>query len=146
MDPAIHIRRVRDPLGNNEGTRVLVDRIWPRGLRRADVVFDHWLKEVTPSPPLRRWFGHDPAHWDEFRLHYLAELGAMPANVAVLLDLCEDPPVTLLYDARDRQHNHAVVLREFLRHELERTGGSPPCELATVAACFGLDGGRQGTS
>lgn len=139
MSSTIHIRRVRDPLADGEGTRVLVDRIWPRGLRRADVVFDHWLKEVTPTPELRRWFGHDPALWQDFRLQYLAELSADPSKAAVLLDLCEDPPVTLLYDARDRRHNHASVLREFLLREIDRSGGSPPCDLAAVAARFGLD-------
>ncbi len=141
MTDRIRIRRVRDPMADDEGTRVLVDRIWPRGLRRADVVFDHWLKEVTPSPELRRWFGHDPARWQDFRLHYLTELSTEPTRAALLLDLCEDPPVTLLYDARDRQHNHAIVLREFLLDQLDRTGASPPCDLAAVAAHFGIGDG-----
>jgi len=142
MTEKIFLKRVHDPVEEGDGTRVLVDRLWPRGVRKADARIDHWLKNVAPSPELRRWFGHDPARWEEFRQHYRAELGAAPGRLATLLDLCEDPPVTLVYAARDREYNHPVVLREFLQERLaaERgLGGSRPCDLSHVRDQFGLD-------
>jgi len=141
MRASIGIKRIQAPAAAEDGVRVLVDRLWPRGLRKADARIDHWLKDVAPSPELRRWFGHDPERWPEFQRRYRTELQAEAARLAALLDLCEDPPVTLLYAARDRAHNHAIVLRDVLLERLaaenERRGSSP-CDLPQVRAQFGL--------
>lgn len=110
----ITIRRCYDPPGRNEGQRILVDRIWPRGVRREDLAPDLWLKEIAPSAELRRWFGHDPEKWDAFRHRYFAELDGNPHAVARLRDRIATGPVTLLYAARDEAHNNAVALRDYL--------------------------------
>ncbi|HRP98285.1 MAG TPA: DUF488 domain-containing protein [Rhodocyclaceae bacterium] len=112
----IAIKRIYADAAPDDGQRVLIDRLWPRGIRRDDAAIDEWLREAAPSPALRRWFGHDPARWDEFRRRYRAELLAEPAATAVqhLRTLARRQPVTLLYAARDEVHNHAVVLREHL--------------------------------
>lgn len=110
----IHIAKVHDVLAGEKthGTLVLVDRLWPRGVSKDDLQPDLWLKEVAPSTELRRWFGHDPARFDEFARRYRAELGG--ARVDKLIDAATPGPITLLYAAKDRQHNHAVVLRDWL--------------------------------
>ena len=112
----VPIKRAYDPPARNDGKRVLVDRLWPRGLSREAAALDLWLKEIAPSTELRKWFGHDPDRWEEFQRRYEAELGdaAAPA-VDQLLDLLKDGPVTLIYGARDTEHNDAVVLADFLR-------------------------------
>ena len=111
----IRIKRVHDPSGPDDGLRVLVDRLWPRGVRKADAPWDLWLKEVAPSTALRQWFGHAPERWDEFRRRYRAEL-AGSAALARLADLAQrHERVTLLYSARDIEHNQAQVLCELLR-------------------------------
>ena len=106
----IQLARVYD--APPEGGRVmLVERLWPRGVRRADLHLDAWLKDVAPSTELRKWFAHDPAKWGEFRDRYFAELDAHPdAWQPLLLDV----PVTLLFSSRDRDHNNAVALRDYL--------------------------------
>ncbi|MCX8024423.1 MAG: DUF488 domain-containing protein [Thermanaerothrix sp.] len=110
----IQVKRVYAPRTQEDGLRVLVDRVWPRGLKREDVCADLWLKEVAPSPALRQWFGHDPARWETFKARYFAELDANPQTVERLLALAQTQPVTLLYAARDEQCNQAVALREYL--------------------------------
>ncbi|WP_127904071.1 DUF488 domain-containing protein [Solirhodobacter olei] len=100
--------------------RLLVDRLWPRGVARATLGHDAWLREIAPSDALRQWFGHDPARWNEFRRRYRAELDANSDAVARALDWCRRGPVVLLFAARDRQHNQAVVLQDYLRERLER--------------------------
>lgn len=107
------IRRVYEPPAPGEGTRILVDRLWPRGLSREKAHVDEWLKDVAPSAELRKWFGHDPKRWEAFRRRYLEELAGNPAT-ARLRVLAEQGDVTLLYGAHDTEHNQAVVLREFL--------------------------------
>jgi uncharacterized protein YeaO (DUF488 family) len=108
------IKRVYDAPDPDDGFRVLVDRLWPRGLSRAAAALNLWLKDVAPSPGLRTWWGHDPARLDEFAARYRAELDANPA-VAELRQLLETHPrVTLLYAARDPRVNHAAVLRSYL--------------------------------
>lgn len=94
--------------------RVLVDRLWPRGLRKSDAAIDHWLRDVAPSHELRRWFGHDPERWPEFRRRYKAELKRNAAAVDELRALVRQGRVTLVYSARDESHNQAVVLKELL--------------------------------
>jgi uncharacterized protein YeaO (DUF488 family) len=93
---------------------ILVDRLWPRGIRKDQVSVDLWLKDIAPSDRLRRWFGHDPAKWDEFKKRYFAELDTKPELVRVILDKAKNGPVCLLYGARDEKHNDAVALKEWL--------------------------------
>jgi uncharacterized protein YeaO (DUF488 family) len=113
----IHLRRAYDAPGADDGTRVLVDRLWPRGLPRARAKMDLWLKEIAPTGALRRWFGHEPARWEEFAVRYRAELTANRAPLAELARLCRAGPVTLLFAAHDAERNNTVVLRERIKAE-----------------------------
>lgn len=109
----VRLKRVYDPPALEDGVRVLVDRLWPRGLKRDAAGIDLWLKEAAPSAELRRWFGHDPGRWAEFRERYRAELAANSPAVAALRDLIKQGrPLTLLFAAKDAAHNNAVVLRD----------------------------------
>ncbi len=112
----IHLARAYDARGGTQtiGARILVDRLWPRGISRADLTLDLWAKDVAPSDELRRWFGHDPGSWEEFARRYRKELAAKPEAVEELLALCRKGPVTLIYGARDTGHNNAVALRDYL--------------------------------
>lgn len=110
----VHIKRIYDPAEEADGTRVLVDRVWPRGITRERAALDLWLKDIAPSTRLRKWFSHDPARWTEFRAKYRAELDDNHDNVAQLRALAKRGRTTLLYGAHDTEHNQAVVLREFL--------------------------------
>jgi len=111
----VRLARVYDPPGDDDGLRVLVDRVWPRGIRKADAHVDLWLREVGPSTELRRWFGHEPERFEEFARRYRAELAGNPAAEELRAVVREHPRVTLLYGARDTEHNQAVVLAELLR-------------------------------
>ena len=110
------LKRAYAPPARSDGLRILVDRLWPRGVSRAEAGIDLWLKEVAPSTALRRWFGHDPGKWAEFRRRYRAELDASPA-LAELRTLARKGNVTLVYSARDELHNDAVVLKELLEQD-----------------------------
>jgi uncharacterized protein YeaO (DUF488 family) len=110
----LRIKRVYEPPDAEDGFRVLVDRLWPRGVRREAAALNLWLKDVAPSPELRTWWGHDPARLEEFAERYRAELDANPAVATLVAALREHPRVTLLYAARDPQVNHAGVLRSYL--------------------------------
>jgi uncharacterized protein YeaO (DUF488 family) len=112
--PKIHLKRAYEPPSRQDGRRILVDRLWPRGLRKADAAIDRWVKEVAPSTELRRWFGHDPARWEEFCRRYRAELSVRSDLLAELRALAQEGPLTLVYSARDEDHNDAVVLRDML--------------------------------
>jgi uncharacterized protein YeaO (DUF488 family) len=116
---AIRIKRVYAPAAPADGARVLVDRLWPRGLSREKARLTLWLKEIAPSPALREWFGHDPARYAAFTRRYRAELAAAAAALAPLEALARQGDVTLLYAARDEAHNQARVLADYLR---ERRG------------------------
>jgi len=107
------LKRAYDPAGARDGYRVLVERLWPRGVRKTDLQLDAWLKDVAPSPELRRWFGHAPARWNEFAARYRRELREHPAAEALaeLVRRASVRTVTLVYGARDETHNSAVVLR-----------------------------------
>ena len=111
----IKLKRAYDQPGAEDGTRVLVDRLWPRGLTKEKARVDLWLKEIAPSTELRNWFGHDPARWAEFKRRYRAELKQKKELVAQLKAELKKNPVTLVYGAKDEQHNDAVVLLEALR-------------------------------
>lgn len=109
----IRLKRAYEAPARSDGQRILVDRLWPRGLTRDKAAVDHWIKEVAPSSELRKWFGHDPERWPEFRRRYRAELKKNPA-LAELRALARKGSVTLLYSAKDEQHNQAVVLKQVL--------------------------------
>ena len=100
---------------------MLVDRLWPRGVSKAEAKLDLWLKEIAPSTELRKWFGHDPARWSEFQRRYADELKQRPDEIAELQRLAERGPVTLIYSAHDERHNDAVVLRDFLLKQFEHS-------------------------
>jgi uncharacterized protein YeaO (DUF488 family)/plasmid stabilization system protein ParE len=122
----ISVRRVYAPGSDHEGRQVLVDRIWPRGLSKRDLEGVLWLREVGPSTELRKWFGHEPQRWPEFRSRYFGELERNPA-LGALRALADEGPVTLLYGAHDEAHNNAVALAEFLQPGggRERNTGGP---------------------
>ncbi|MCC6175952.1 MAG: DUF488 domain-containing protein [Chloroflexi bacterium] len=110
----IAVKRVYDPDESSDGTRFLVERLWPRGIRKADLRIDAWLKDVGPSTELRHWFNHDPARWNEFRKRYAAELEEHPDTWERIVQADESGTVTLLYSAHDTEHNNAVALKEYL--------------------------------
>ena len=110
----IKLKRVYEAPAKEDGTRILVDRLWPRGLTKEKARVDLWLKEVAPSTELRKWFAHDPAKWSEFQTRYKAELKHNPEQVALLKKAVAKGPATLLYGAKDEQHNEAIVLQRLL--------------------------------
>ena len=115
--PDIRVKRVYEPAGAGDGQRVLVDRLWPRGLSRERAAVDHWMKELAPSNELRRWFNHEPGRWPAFLRRYAEELDSCPEPVERLRALCEAGPVTLVFAARDERRNNAVALRDYLLGE-----------------------------
>ena len=110
----VKLKRVYDPPKPADGFRVLVDRLWPRGVSKSSARIDLWLKEIAPSAALRKWFGHDPLKWDTFRARYFRELQKNPEAVAQLNEIIRNGPVTLLFAAKDQEHNNAVALKEYL--------------------------------
>lgn len=110
----IRIQRVYEPPATADGTRILVDRMWPRNIRKDRARIDDWLREIAPSTELRKWFAHDPERWKEFRERYRRELREKKELTEKILAVSRDGVVTLLYAARDREHNNAVVLKEWL--------------------------------
>jgi uncharacterized protein YeaO (DUF488 family) len=110
----IKIKRVYEEANKEDGKRILVDRLWPRGLPKAKAKVDAWLKDVSPSTELRKWFGHEPSRWEEFKRRYRTELEKNNKQLADLKQLTKTTAVTLVYSAKDEQHNGAVVLKEFL--------------------------------
>lgn len=111
---AVQLKRVYETPSKADGTRILVDRLWPRGLSKEKAHVDLWLKEVAPSNDLRKWFAHDPAKWPEFKARYKAELKNNAAQLALLKQAITRGPATLLYGAKDKEHNEAVVLQDLL--------------------------------
>ncbi|MDM9637882.1 DUF488 domain-containing protein [Acinetobacter nosocomialis] len=110
----IHIKRIYEHVSVNDGKRILVDRLWSRGISKENAHLDLWLKEIAPSTELRKWFHAESAeHWDEFKQRYLKELRSNPA-VKELQDIVSHHKVTLLYSAKDVEHNHAIILKEYL--------------------------------
>jgi uncharacterized protein YeaO (DUF488 family) len=118
MKPSVHLRRVYDPPDRDDGRLFLVERLWPRGVRKEALQVEAWLRDVAPSTELRRWYGHDPAKWPEFQRRYRRELSANPAAWQPLLSAARQGTITLLYSARDTEHNSARVLQSFLEAQL----------------------------
>ena len=110
----IKIKRVYDSPSNDDGCRVLVDRLWPRGLNKTNAQIDFWAKELAPTTPLRKWFNHEEQKFSEFRLHYLKELTFKHDIARKMLDQVTENTITLLFAAQDRSYNQAVVLQSFL--------------------------------
>lgn len=110
----IKIKRVYDDVANNDGYRLLVDKIWPRGVSKEDAQLDEWNKELAPSSELRKWFDHDPEKFDEFTERYKKELKDKQDDLARIKEMSQDKRVCLLYGAKDEKHNQAVVLKEVL--------------------------------
>ncbi len=110
----IKIKRAYDPPKKSDGRRILVDRLWPRGISKSSAQIDLWLKEIAPSDALRKWFGHDPEKWSEFRKRYARELAGNPEAIAQIREHGGKEIITLVYGAKDQQHNNAVALKEYL--------------------------------
>jgi uncharacterized protein YeaO (DUF488 family) len=116
----IQLKRVYDKAGPRDGTRFLVERLWPRGLRKTDVHMDGWQKEAGPSVQLRKWFSHDPEKWTEFQRKYFAELEQRPEAWEPILKAAELGSVTLLYSSHDTEHNNAVALKSYLEAKVHK--------------------------
>jgi uncharacterized protein YeaO (DUF488 family) len=110
----VKLKRAYEPAAASDGRRVLIDRLWPRGVSKGEAAIDEWLKEIAPSTALRKWFGHDPARWQEFRKRYAAEIRQHPEQLGELRRCASEGLITLVYSARDEAHNDAVVLRSIL--------------------------------
>ncbi len=111
---SVQIKRVYDAAAESDGYRVLVDRLWPRGLSKAKAHIDHWLKDIAPSTALRQWYHHDPEKWDEFRQRYFRELDDQPGGVEEITKLAHDRHVIFVFSAKDETHNNAVALKEYM--------------------------------
>ncbi len=109
------LKRAYDSVAAEDGTRILVDRLWPRGVGKDKLKVDAWLKDVAPSTELRKWFGHDPTRWSEFRRRYFSELKRNPNGWQPIVEAEKNGAVTLIYGAKDEKHNNAVALCEFLK-------------------------------
>jgi uncharacterized protein YeaO (DUF488 family) len=120
----IQIKRVYDPPAKTDGKRFLVDRLWPRGIKKETLRSVDWIKEVAPGEELRRWFNHDPEKWREFQKRYSAELDAAPGTWQPLLAAAREGTVTLLYSARDTEHNNALALQSHLEKRLAKSARS----------------------
>ena len=116
----VTLRRVYDPPGRGKALTFLVERLWPRGVKKSSLHLEGWLKDVAPSDALRRWFSHDPAKWVEFRRRYFEELDANRTAWQPLLEAARRETVELLYSSRDTEHNNAVALRDYLESKLRR--------------------------
>jgi len=110
----VRLKRAYEPVDAADGTRVLVDRLWPRGVSKVDAVLDQWMKEIAPSTELRKWFGHDPDRWEQFCRRYSEELHQNAELLSQLRSLARQGPVTLVYSAHDEVHNDAIVLRDVI--------------------------------
>jgi uncharacterized protein YeaO (DUF488 family) len=110
----IHLKRAYEPPSEGDGLRILVERLWPRGLTKQKAAIDYWPKELAPSPALRKWFGHDPDKWDEFRRRYRAELDQHVDLIADLRHRIQSGPATFVYAAKDEEHNSAMLLKDYL--------------------------------
>ncbi|MGR1083115.1 DUF488 domain-containing protein [Olegusella massiliensis] len=118
----LHCKRIYEPVKETDGFRILVDRLWPRGIKREHAQIDLWVKEIAPSNELRKWFAHDPAKYDVFEKRYRQELASNPASKKfnnLCLQKIKDQNITLLYAAKDEQYNHAVVIKQWLKEQIQ---------------------------
>jgi uncharacterized protein YeaO (DUF488 family) len=115
----IKLKRVYESKGNDDGKKFLVERLWPRGVKKTALANAVWLKDVAPSTELRKWFGHDPKRWEEFQRRYRVELKEHQAVLESILEAARRGTVTLLYSSHDTEHNNAVLLRDYLQRKLE---------------------------
>jgi uncharacterized protein YeaO (DUF488 family) len=116
----IRLKRVYDPAAATDGRRFLVERLWPRGVKKIQLKLDGWLKEAAPSSELRQWFGHEPAKWTEFKRRYFAELRSNPGAVERVVEAARSGSVTFVFSSHDVEHNNAVALKEFVEARLKR--------------------------
>lgn len=114
----IQLKRAYETPAPSDGFRILVDRIWPRGLSKERAAVDEWVQEVAPSTELRKWFGHEPAKWEGFKKKYFSELDGRPDALEPVLEACSRGTVTLLFSAKDSEHNNAVALQEYLEKHM----------------------------
>lgn len=117
MPPTIQIKRIYSPLAKSDGHRILVDRLWPRGIKKEDAHIEEWAKDIAPSTELREWYGHDPDRWAEFKKKYKGELKQNEATIAFIEKYAQEKTLTLVYATKDEEHTHALVLKEWLDHE-----------------------------
>ena len=110
----VKLKRAYEPAAPDDGARILIDRLWPRGVKKTDAAIDQWVKDIAPSTALRKWFGHEPTRWVQFRVRYAAEVHQHPEQFDRLRALARHGPITLVFSARDERHNDAVALRGFL--------------------------------
>ena len=110
----VAVKRIYEPYAESDGLRILVDRLWPRGMSKDAARIDLWVKELAPSHELRKWYQHDPSRWSEFRRRYFAELDSHPEELETLFTRIKDHPATFLYSSREQKLNNAVALREYL--------------------------------
>lgn len=110
----VRLKRAYESPAAGDGTRILIDRLWPRGVSKADIALDQWIKDIAPSTELRKWFGHDPARWQDFRRRYAGEVRRNAELLSRLRALAREGPITLVYSARDEMHNDAIVLRDLI--------------------------------
>jgi uncharacterized protein YeaO (DUF488 family) len=127
----VKLKRAYEPADAADGTRVLIDRLWPRGVRKVDAAIDQWAKDIAPSTALRKWFGHDPVRWQEFRRRYAAEVEQHPEQLGRLRALAGQGPITLVYSAHDEAHNDAVALRDFLLGHLKERAADPDAHMCS---------------
>jgi uncharacterized protein YeaO (DUF488 family) len=116
----LRLKRAYEPVSRTDGMRVLVERLWPRGVSKAELQLDGWIKDVAPSTELRRWFSHDPTKWPEFRARYFRELDSRPESWRPLLSAARRGTVTLVYSSHDEEHNNAVALEDYLQTKERR--------------------------
>ena len=121
----IKLERVYDKSSSNDGKHYLVERLWPRGVKKTSLHLDGWLKDAAPSTELRKWFSHDPEKWGEFRRRYFAELDRMPGTWEPILQAAHKNTVTLLYSSHDTEHNNAVALKEYLEQNRRSRAARP---------------------
>ncbi|MDX1440061.1 MAG: DUF488 family protein [Rubricoccaceae bacterium] len=112
----IHLKRIYEQPSEEDGTRILVERLWPRGISKEKAAIDFWSKDTAPSHALRKWFNHDPARWEEFKTRYFAELDENPGAVAELLSYAKEDKTTFVYASREEKMNNAVALKAYLEH------------------------------
>jgi len=121
----LKLKRVYEPVASSDGIRFLVERLWPRGVKKTALQVDAWLKDVGPSTTLRRWFNHDPGKWNEFRRRYFRELEANAEAVDPILKAARRGRVTLVYSSRDTEHNNAVALKDYLESRIGKKRSAP---------------------